>query len=632
MTTANAEATYRFDRPATILSGPIGTGKSSLLMLIKHVLGGSAMLTPAVRDNVLSVQAEIEAGDERVVLKRALLGHASAYVEVRESRSLTLERTLRVGAAGDEPSVSDYLLDAIGFPREQVAARREGVAAPQNLTFNDLFMYVYVQAREIDRQVVGHLEGWFEPKRKELFRLMFGLTDSELMDLKLQASKLKDEVKDRDTERMNVARFLEASDARTDDELRAELVELRGTLERAQEALESLRGELVQENAADTALRSELAAAVADARLSQDQMAAAHEVLGSRRAIIAQLQVDLARLERSGSAVSHLTPFDYVTCPRCTQPLTARTVPEGHCLVCCQPDPVNDDADAALGEARAELVKQLEEATRLEADDLALRERAQDRAQVADLRVMLLRRQLDARTRDAVAPRFDAVADASARVAMLKAAIDAVTSLRDTWARVRAIAKAVSELKSTQRTVAKKIKERNALFAARRALVVELSMEFDELLEAWRLPWKQSACIDTDTFLPIVNDAPFEAQQASGGGIATSINVAYSLSLLTFSVDHPDVLVPSLLIVDSPRKAFGNNDRDRQAAEQIYSRFRTLAETYGEQGRLQLIIADNDPPPVTSDFFGRVEFDYGNAMVPGVAHPGPEHAKRLEDL
>jgi len=138
-----------------------------------------------------------------------------------------------------------------------------------------------------------------------------------------------------------------------------------------------------------------------------------------------------------------------------------------------------------------------------------------------------------------------------------------------------------------------------------------------------------SAVIDNDTYLPVVNGQPFESLQASGGGIATSVNVAYSLTLLTFGLDHPDVRVPSLLIIDSPRKAFGANASDRQRAVQIYNRFRTLVDAYGD--RLQLIIADNDPPPIPGDTFGRVAFDYDNPMVPGVDHPGPDHVGRAED-
>ena len=36
------------------------------------------------------------------------------------------------------------------------------------------------------------------------------------------------------------------------------------------------------------------------------------------------------------------------------------------------------------------------------------------------------------------------------------------------------------------------------------------------------------------------------------------------------------------------------------------------------------------PPPLTSEAFGKVEFDYNSPLVPGVDHPGPDHAGRLE--
>ncbi|MGW3915012.1 outer membrane protein assembly factor BamB family protein [Streptomyces sp. NPDC005070] len=79
-----------------MITGPIGTGKSSLLMLFKHALGGSAVLTPAVRENVLSVRAEVVAGDERVVLRRTIEGDAADTVDLLDPRSLTLERSLPV--------------------------------------------------------------------------------------------------------------------------------------------------------------------------------------------------------------------------------------------------------------------------------------------------------------------------------------------------------------------------------------------------------------------------------------------------------------------------------------------------------------------------------------------------------
>ncbi|CQR59306.1 ATP-binding protein [Streptomyces leeuwenhoekii] len=630
VTTGEAEQTYRFDRPATVITGPIGTGKSSLLMLFKHVLGGSAMLTPAVRENVLSVQAEVVAGDERMVLRRAIEGDAADTVDLLDPHSLALERALPLRAGDGLTTLSDHLLNALGFPREQIATRREGSARPQNLTFNDLYAYIYLQAREIDRQVVGHLDSWFETKRRELFRLMFGLTDSALMELKRTKNQLLDKLKARTAEHNNVSAFLAASDPRSDDELRAELKQMRDTLGRAETGLSSLRTELEEQTAADTALRLELQNAIRSAQQAEEEVAAAADLVEARHAVVAQVHLDLSRLARSATAIDQLSPFEFVACPRCMQSLAARSVEDGHCLVCLQPDPVEADIDpAAIEETRTTLQQQLEDAQRIQQSDEAHLQAAQERSQQLSFVVASLRRQLDAQTRDAVAPRFDAIAEASSRVAALKAAIDAITQLRESWARVRTIDADIRAIKAERTRVNKAIKAKSEQLKASQTLVGDLSTEFGQLLTGWNLPWVDTAVIDRDTYLPVINGQPFESLQASGGGIATSVNLAYSLTLLAFGLDHPEVLVPSLLVIDSPRKAFGNNDSDRQRAAEIYSRFRTMADAYGE--RLQLIIADNDPPPITSEFFGKVEFDYDNPMVPGVDHPGPDHVGRLEN-
>ncbi|MEV1176583.1 hypothetical protein [Nonomuraea sp. NPDC049784] len=630
VTTAEAETTYRFDRPATVITGPIGTGKSSLLMLLKHAVGGKAMLTPAVRNHMLSVQAEIVVGGDHIVLKRAIEGEAADRVDILDPRSLALERSLPVRATPGENTLSDYLLDALGFPREQVAARREGASRPQNLTFNDLYAYVYLQAREIDRQVVGHLDTWFEPKRKELFRLMFALTDSALMELKRTSSTLTDELKAKTAEHHNVSVFLASSDPRSDDELRAELTQLRDTLQRAESSLAALRSELGEQSAADTALREELKNAIHNARQAEEEVAASRDLVHAREAVVAQVQLDLSRLNRSATAIDQLSPFEFVVCPRCMRPLTSRQVEEQHCVVCLQPDPVDTDIDpAAIEETRSTLHQQLADAQHIQQSDTAHLQAAQQQAQHANFVVSSLRRQLDAQSRSVVAPRFEAIADAASRVATLKASIDAVTQLRESWARVRAIDINIREIKSQRRQINKDIKDKSQQLAARQTLIAELSTEFGDLLRSWNLPWVATAVIDSDSYLPIVNGQPLESQQASGGGIATSINVAYSLTLLAFGLDHADVLVPSLLVIDSPRKAFGNNDSDRQRAAQLYGRFRTLADAYGQ--RLQLIIADNDPPPISSESFGKVEFNYESPMVPGVDHPGPAHVGRIED-
>lgn len=226
------------------------------------------------------------------------------------------------------------------------------------------------------------------------------------------------------------------------------------------------------------------------------------------------------------TAIDQLSPFEFVVCPRCMQSLAARAVEDGHCLVCLQLGPVEADIDpAAIGETRTTLQQQLQDAQRIQQSDEAHPRTAHERPQQLSFAVTSLRRQLDAQTRDAVAPRFDAIADASSRVAALKAGIE-----------------------------------------ASQTLLGDLGTEFGRLLlTGWNLPCVTTAVIDPDTYLAVVNGQPFESLRASGGGIVTSVNLAYSLPLLAFGLDHADVLAPPLLVIDSPRRDFRNNDSNRSS-------------------------------------------------------------------
>ncbi len=631
VTTADAERTYCFDGPATVVSGPSGTGKSSLLMLLKHVVGGKAVLTPAVRDHVLSAQAEVVIGEQHVILKRTVNDARSGQVDVLDPGTLVTRNTFAVQADGDLPPLSDYLLAALDFPRETIPSSRDGKATTRDLKFTDLFAYVYREARNIDREVVGHLDTWFNTKRTALFKLMFALTDSTVLELSRKLGELKEELRKKADEYETVKNFLGATDPRTEDQLRAELTSLRDMLQRADATLASLRHELEESTAADAVLRQALRAAVDSAREAAQEVHAAQELVEARAAVVAQVELDLSRLDRSTTAIEKLSPFDFVVCPRCMQRLSTRPVPEGHCVVCLQHDPHDQDVDpAAIAQTRRTLELQLQDAQAVLESDSGVLEAAQQRAQQTDFIAHSLRRQLDAQTRDLVAPRFDAIADASARAASLRAAIDAVTQLRDSWSRAHAIERDVRAIKAQRASATAEKKARTAELAARQTLVSDLSRDFDTVISQLRpAPWIQSAAIDPSSYLPVVDNVSFESLQADGGGIVTCINVAYSLSLLEFGITHPAVRVPSMLIIDSPRKASGSNLDDQARGHRTYQRFQTLAEAHGSQ--VQLIIADNDSAPIPGAAFGKIELDYDNPLVPGVAHPGPEHTHRAED-
>nr|WSX78708.1 hypothetical protein OH826_35600 [Streptomyces sp. NBC_00899] len=252
--------------------------------------------------------------------------------------------------------------------------------------------------------------------------------------------------------------------------------------------------------------------------------------------------------------------FDFVVCPRCMQRLENRPVPADHCVVCLQPDPRDADVDPdVVQQTRRALEEQLQDASAVQDADMQVLQRAQEAAEQAEFRATTLRRQLDALTRNTVAPRFEAIAQSSARVATLKATIDAVAQLRDFWTRARSINQTVRDIAAERKELTAAFKARTADLQSRQTLVAELSTSFRTILEDFQPPWEvESAVVDPDSYLPVVTTRSSRKSRRPAAASAC-VNLAYSLALFEFGLTHPDVLVPSFLIIDSPRRVFGNN-------------------------------------------------------------------------
>src|SRR5690606_39250067 len=91
-----------------------------------------------------------------------------------------------------------------------------------------------------------------------------------------------------------------------------------------------------------------------------------------------------------------------------------------------------------------------------------------------------------------------------------------------------------------------------------------------------------------------------------------------------------DMLLPTLLVVDSPRKNVGEGSLDKAVVESIYARLRALHTLSGD--RFQIIFADNDMPAEASSWVSEhIILDYENPFVPGVAHRGEEESNDPKD-
>jgi hypothetical protein len=617
LVTPSNRFSYSFDLGMNVVVGEIGSGKSSLLELIKFALGGNASLTPAVRQGVRRVVLSIRIGNSSLVFEREIGGRT---LRATESDGTPIE-TLSVARSNTYRRSSDFLLDALDLPHLRVTNVNPS-ARSQPLGFFDLYAYCYVPQSEIDRSIVNHLDNLTRQKRVGAFEVLLGLTDESASENRVKLGQLNDEMAAARGPLAAIDEFLARTDTPSAEQLQRQQEELRSARNAAEIQLKGLRTETfsqIQTDAA-TALRNQLIEA---SRNEERVVARIHQLEAEeaqRRQLDADLEGELQRLARSTSASELLGGIAYAQCPRCLQRLSRDRFPADQCYVCGQSDVDGDDQIAETIEAEIHRI----EALRLETQTLTT-ENEEEVSEQQRLQIQIrhhidrLNADLDLQTREFVSPRYEAIESAAADRARSDAILEEIERSLRLWGERERLVEGVRVLEQTVVRTQLALDEATNRLSQRRGRIVDLSDVFDEIVQSLDMPWySQGAYIDAQTYLPMVNGVSIE--NLGSGGMKMMTNVAYHLALLTFGLSTNLDSMPNLLIIDSPRKNLGVSEEDQAHAEAFYRWISALTQAY--EGRFQLIVADNDPPPAGTPVTHRIDLSHNQPLVRDLEHPG----------
>lgn len=615
-------ARYEFKQGVNVVVGPVGTGKTSLLHAIRWALGGSANWSSAVRTAVVTSMLDIELNDRRLVVTR-YSDRPDLDVVDHETGEL-IARTRSGNRVGSTVSMSDFLLGQLGIPRIALPRARTRARRHQtSVSFWDVLDYVFVSQSRMDSSIVHHTNPVRDPKRVATFELLYGLLNEDLAALERQVGVLRSDLLETKSTVRGIKAFIDGGDTPPESVLRLEAERLAVMVPEATDRVTALRSEARSETPASAGLRElvlEQEAVVAGLRAKEHE--AASEV-GRYEALVAQLELDLDRIERGDVATEVLSPFEFTTCPRCAQQL-ARESSTGTCILCLQPEP-DANSEVLVQAEHARLSSQLAETVALLTDADGDRSRASEALGQAQARLADLNAGLDAQLEAFVSRNYAAIEDATRALTEASARSQTVATLLALHDRYHLQSEAIPRLEQALRDTETKLTAERAGVEAARERIAVLSEMFDNLLKAFRYPWYPSggASIDHDTYLPVVGQDSF-AEASSG--MQTLLNVAYHLAGLRYGLQVGDSLVPLFLVLDSPRKNLGNIN-DRSIGQEIYRRFRSLQDAY--PARFQLILADNDPPPFAQDF-NTLTLSYEHPFIPWVEHPGEGHVEPIE--
>ena len=589
---ANKSWSWRFGTGITVLVGPVGVGKTTLLELVKHGFGGHATLTRTVRAAGKRVLVDVTVGTRDLVLVRGI-GAGANVVQVLEHERGSLGR-FDVAPSGEATTISDFLLDSLGIPRLTIPRSHQYT----RISFNDVYAYLYLAQTEIDRSTIHHLDHARNVKRQQTFELLYRLLDSTTAQLKVDLAEAEAQ-RDRVAQRTRiVGEFLAQTGLPEGGELarRLELVateeaRIQGEIGRLAAAARQASTAADRERATARALDvrvADLRAEFARAQLESDGL----------RSVQAQLRLDHDRTVKAMVAGEIFSAFAFRSCPRCLQSLE-RSVADRACVVCGQPDPPAVDG-LALDDERLRLEAQLVETDEL-LDETVRRMRDVEAKGIEDVAALAVAREtIDRLTADAVAPYADAQAHLHEQLGGVRAQRQNLRQQQRVSAELEALHRQGQDLRAHAHELKQRLDGAQLDLEAGRARVLELSEIFGDIVDGLRLPWAEQATIDPDDYLPRIDGERLEA--LGSGGMKTIVNIAYFLANLTWSLREPTAMQPRLLIIDSPRKDHGAGAEDLRAADRIYQWMLRLQDTMRMPGPLgpdrpfQLIIADNDVP------------------------------------
>ncbi|WP_224763401.1 hypothetical protein [Salinibacterium sp. ZJ70] len=601
-------------------------GKSTLFELIKHALGGTALLAEVVRTGVLEVSVDIRIGSNRLLLTRPIDSENSSVVRVRDlTEQLDLEDHY---TDKREPSISSLLLSSMGVPDDMRAASKASNSTKQGarISFADIFKYMYVSQGDINKEIAGSEDSWYTPKRKAVFELLFGLTNPSILDLQSSVARLRGEHEDAQREHAVVLQFLADSGAQSRFEADANHANAQAQIRESSAELDALR-EAIQP-AIDRETRT-LRDLLGEAEKSLAEAANAKSLTEQQRADFAaeraHVKQDIARLERMASAGERLAQIEFSVCPRCMQSLKAREAPPKLCRLCLQDDPL------AVAEPSHHTTYELshlkEQELELETQVLALAEELVLTEQTFADRSRLveeLSRAIQDRTQNRITPQLQAYTDATARLANAEGRSRQLEQILKFWDRADDLESHAAGLGTELSRLQHELDVSAGMLAKRRGeIFTELDDEFAENVAAIGVPGVRSARIDRDNYLPVLNDQALK-DFSPVGGVRTATQVAYWVTLLNVALRRRDTLFPAFLLIDSPRTSLNDND---ELSAALYRRLVTAADA--ADGRVQLIIGDNELPAAYRRDYAQMDFDYDHPTIATIPHPGREAVKTI---
>ncbi|MFI0354277.1 hypothetical protein [Actinomadura sp. 9N407] len=579
---------YQLDKHIVIVHGPVDRGKTSFLDSIAFVFGRTVRFRGTVHKHLREVKATVRIGTSTYVLNRRHLRRSHITVTAADG---TLVGKFPVRRSENQQTFSDWLLEEFGLD-EAIAS----ISAPggQQLDFASAILpYCYLCQSDIDRFLI--MPPGQDTVRVAIMRLLFHLTSPAIQRLEGQIRDGERELRRHRDRLQIIEEFLGAPQDRVQQQIEMDIAALTSARQQAASVLSELQANAGAAERLDHTLAEQIRMAHREWREAETALESARRHHDRAQQEVNGFQSALEELqELQRRPPSPLTLHKVLAnCPICFGPVPRQPPAPGRCYLC------NGLHPGVVQEVEVDAIRQKLQVAQRTLEDLeSVVTEAGDRANKAALKVSGLRHEREMTTGPDVHPHIGAIRSAAAKHARLTAEL---TAKRNDLGRIKPLTQLrqlITELQSEQDRRQAELEHLRDEHARPDNLLRHLRATLRSILDRIKLPhFTGQVHIDRNTLLPLIDGLDFDGR---GGGARSAVSIAYSLALLAITQEGTSSLLPTLLMIDSPRKNFGAGDADTDLADHIYNRVLDYVITWSQSSygarynSFQIIIADND--------------------------------------
>lgn len=595
LTLLGTSRTVRFTSGVNAIIGGMSGGKTATVSCLRALLGADVNVVPELSGR--SISGTVRVGERRFRIVRRLVTTSTAKVDIAE---IGTENAWRLPAseiqAGYDKTFRSWWLEMLGLPSIRVPQAPTKEASPLvPVTINDYLMYCVLRQHEIDSSVFGTPENNDKNiKRRYVFEILYGIYSPEAAGLRERLRHVTAELNILSADTTALERIL----ADTPFSSQAQL-----QLERETTAvrLEQINREIEHHASVDlppTAIELRERVAETEAQIAETQ-AEVHAETVSKESLTRlhdQLIAQSRRLTRALIAERFLNDFEFYICPRCGTDVPDRG-DDDTCRLCMQTPPAAE-APAFLASEQDRVIEQVAETEELITRSQKRLENLHRQRDELLARRSTLALELDRETQSYISDHVDRIRTEAAEQA----------TLREHLARIEDALKLYQHLDDRTARVASLERERENLIAqidasrhsdpAVNSRLAKLDEAFDTVLrdfDAPRFDDQTGSRLDRRTYLPVVDGRPFTRLQSQGVGVL--VNVAHVLAHQIVALGDHSVNLPNILIIDGISSNVGHEGVDLARLRNMYQTLLRIANEHIED--LQVIVTDNDPPPVS---------------------------------